>query len=1251
MTPAKRKANTQKGSLPAVKVVKVTHESTKFVNPKKTALIEKEGIPITEMIIDNSQFISDDEEDLLTAAALGKYQSDDGSEDEDGDEVEDDSEDEPSKESNLPTQAVRIALGDKSEGSRYFQAPSNDEIQNLKEVSELFKSNIFKLEIEELLAEVRIDYNKMKPLETTLHRLKTLFDSLPDEPDASLLHVKSHLSKDYNISIPFPDPQPASDIQYTFGFKKPKAMHLVGSFPLKTLTRSRDKLNVDVAVEMPTSLFQEKDHMNYRYFYKRAYYLAVLAKGIQHNKIGLNVKLEFSAFNGDTRRPILILNPSGDNSEVDFTKSKCVIRILPSIPVSLFSVARLSPSRNNVRPKILDAKFDPDTLSATPLYNTSILQDSSFTTSLAFLYQHAKTCPAFIDACILGKVWLHQRGLVSNGSNSNMINGFIWSMIVAHLLEAGGTNGGKKLSNGYSSYQLMKGTIDYIAQHDFCKNPIFIGHTSSEQQHFNVQEFSKNFEIIIVDPSGKVNLAAGISRMVFAQLKHEACLAQAYLNKDIEDYFDALFLKSVNDPMLYYDNIARIRLPSKVYSRYTEAAALDYTSLSEHFVRDCPTLLTEALTNRIRLISVQQELPRNWAISKPPTFKDLSTATLTIGLILNPEHAVRLVDQGPPAEDTAASNEFRKLWGNKAELRRFKDGSILESVVWDAKGAEERNLIVGRAVQYLLQLHYGIKPRDAVVYWAGQLNTFINLSQSLPEDLFNPDIRIMGFGPIMTTFDQFAKQLKAIVDLPLSVSSVTPVRPILRYSSVFLPQPIDFSKISLYPDAARYIEPIDIIITLEGSTKWPDDVAAIQRIKTAFLLKLAEQLRIHSGTKTIVVDEIDVANDMMLRGYMDVFYPPGFVFRCRIQQDRELVLLRRIMDDKKEKSWHKRLADRSLYQYNLHFGNSQMHTFHLQNLCNRFSALSSTIRLVKRWLSAHLLSSHLCDELVELLCAHVFLDPQPWIEPGSSFVGFSRVLRLLSTWSWKNEALIVDLEGNMAAAIKDKVKDNFKKLRAENALMKHATMFVATGRDLESKHWSWLNPSKVIVARLQILAAAALSLLSSTIVDGKEDDVKRLFMPPLQDYDFIIHFEPSKCTRYFQNIEPDTQYFGNVSKFKNLQVQKSVLGNQPLIGFDPVELFLRDLKTTYSDSAIFFHDHYGGSFIAVAWKPVMLTPRQWRLDLGYSNAPVEMNDNGKMKSHGLSKLVAANIESMMVEMERLGAGLVSRIEKIEKRTL
>lgn len=56
--------------------------------------------------------------------------------------------------------------------------------------------------------------------------------------------------------------------------------------------------------------------MNHRYFYKRAYYLSVLASLIQDKKKGLKVKAEFSLFNDDIRRPILILHPSGGKTRL-----------------------------------------------------------------------------------------------------------------------------------------------------------------------------------------------------------------------------------------------------------------------------------------------------------------------------------------------------------------------------------------------------------------------------------------------------------------------------------------------------------------------------------------------------------------------------------------------------------------------------------------------------------------------------------------------------------------------------------------------------------------------------------------------------------------------------------------------------------------------------------------------------------------------------------------------------------------------
>lgn len=62
--------------------------------------------------------------------------------------------------------------------------------------------------------------------------------------------------------------------------------------------------SVDMVVRMPTTIFQEKDYLNYRYFYKRAYYLACIAAGLQdsvHDQFTLN----FDCLNGNTLHPIL----------------------------------------------------------------------------------------------------------------------------------------------------------------------------------------------------------------------------------------------------------------------------------------------------------------------------------------------------------------------------------------------------------------------------------------------------------------------------------------------------------------------------------------------------------------------------------------------------------------------------------------------------------------------------------------------------------------------------------------------------------------------------------------------------------------------------------------------------------------------------------------------------------------------------------------------------------------------------------
>ena len=182
-----------------------------------------------------------------------------------------------------------------------------------------------------------------------------------------------------------------------------------------------------------------------------------------------------------------------------------MIRVLPSIPPETFPSKRLSPSRNNIRPHYVtnESQDSSSNLSPTPQYNNSILSDMFYVRNLHDLYKQTKSCVAFADACKLAKVWLNQRGFGRDEDGSSGFNGFAWSMLMKYLLHGGGPNGGKKLANGFSSYQLMKGTMDFlgksikivlffyiywliinyflIANHDFVNYPVFMDNSTKNE--------------------------------------------------------------------------------------------------------------------------------------------------------------------------------------------------------------------------------------------------------------------------------------------------------------------------------------------------------------------------------------------------------------------------------------------------------------------------------------------------------------------------------------------------------------------------------------------------------------------------------------------------------------------------------------------------------------------------------------------------------------------------------------------------
>lgn len=114
--------------------------------------------------------------------------------------------------------------------------------------------------------------------------------------------------KYHKIKIPFPDTTTHKDAAIKLSFLRPSDIDVVGSYALKTMVKEQHTLSVDMVVTLPTSILQEKDYLNYRYFYKRAYYLACLAAGLQSGS-GDDFELCFQYLGGNSLQPILVVKP------------------------------------------------------------------------------------------------------------------------------------------------------------------------------------------------------------------------------------------------------------------------------------------------------------------------------------------------------------------------------------------------------------------------------------------------------------------------------------------------------------------------------------------------------------------------------------------------------------------------------------------------------------------------------------------------------------------------------------------------------------------------------------------------------------------------------------------------------------------------------------------------------------------------------------------------------------------------------
>lgn len=861
------------------------------------------------------------------------------------------------------------------------------------------------------------------------------------------------------------------------------------------------------------------------------------------------------------------------------------IHIIPAAPENLFPEPKLRPTKNSIRPK---QSVENETVEATPspFYNASLQSDCNHEPYLKLIHSCTKQASGFKEACILGRIWLRQRGFGSSISNGGFGH-FEWATLSALLLKGGGPKGHGVLSPGYSSYQMFKAVVKFLSTVDLASKPV--AHDASD-----FVPTKSDFPMFYDGPRGQ-NILYKMSPWSYRLLQEEATTTVEMLNDSVFDQFESTFIIRTAQPLQRYDCLVRMPIPIKS----SKAISCDHQSHITSFSSRLYNVLREGLTDRVRLIDIQSVDISSWSTNAAcPTAPEQSS--LLAAVLFDPANADRLVDHGPPAEEKKKAAKFQKFWGEKAELRRFKDGSILESVVW-APGSTYA--IFQDIVTYLTKRHFDAEVSRSLTFIGEEF-----------EKLLPSKASTIAFEALRQAFLSFEKHIRELEGLPLQLRQLSCTSSQLRYSDIDAP---------LFNPRQPLEKPADVLIQFEGSGRWPDDIIAIQRTKIAFLLKISSLLQEFDGSIKTSLGLENEDKPQENSAFLDIIYESGASFRLRIHNDREQTLLDRQIKDRLIPQHSREEAALSLSTYKRNFLQLPLHTQSIATHCTRFPFLSATIRLVKLWFDRHMLSGHMNDELIELLVVRVFLQPYPWRAPSSAMAGFLRTLLFLSRWDWRSTPLIVDFTGTMTNQQVASIKTRLEAWRKIDPGMVRTVLVAASNHDPTGTAFTDNGPSKMIAARMTALARSACKLLKDQGLDLK---LKSLFATSTTDYDFVIHLAPrfeGKSTR-----RDSTKH-----RFKNIELQSDL--DLELVGFQPIRPYIDELEKLYGNSIVFFYSPVAGSTIAGLWNPQTVSPRVFKVNLAYASKPT--TESG-------TEEIVLDRACILAEIARLGGDMISRVE-------
>eukprot|EP00392_Amoebophrya_sp_AT5.2_P010735 g10802.t1 len=379
--------------------------------------------------------------------------------------------------------------------------------QNSVQCSRVFRRNLLQLRVEQLLE--RLEVVVPPEVEAALHEVYAELqaakwpvddcsrpkgakvvtpESTESTAELAAAHVGGIDDHDHDHEV---DVDQSRGVQFfngklkkSYRFVAPEKIEVVGSMLLKTLT----KKTIDLAVYLPEAMWENKDHVNYRYADKRAAYASVLYKNLEraknHGKRSFNVTID--PVEGNATRPAITVH-------LEATAWK--VRILPCMASSdepgnqaprgtstgavpggtqqHFQEMKLQLWKNCLRRRGSTTEKQSegqDTDRASPYYNAALLEELYMKRILLLQHQCLEHQPALRPAIILLKRWLSVRFFENMGLECPMGVLACYVAMGGAAMHAKNGNGLGSLSAGKTKMamrgpvQVFKATLSWIAQ-------------------------------------------------------------------------------------------------------------------------------------------------------------------------------------------------------------------------------------------------------------------------------------------------------------------------------------------------------------------------------------------------------------------------------------------------------------------------------------------------------------------------------------------------------------------------------------------------------------------------------------------------------------------------------------------------------------------------------------------------------------------------------------------------------------------